>query len=485
MGVTTSKPLPDGVSLFSREFAEKHERQIREMEERKNPKKPEVKIVARAIYKPNARDYTRRRVFGSEQEYGIIPDSWGFRNRTAGYFLENGGRLYLDCSHPEYASPEASNPLEAIVFDKAGELIVQRDVLAQGLRLFKNNRDIEGNLYGSHESYSLRRSSMGALANFMVPFLTTRIIFCGAGIINKNGEYELSQRADKICSAVSQDTTCDRPIFNTRDETLGDANKLMRMHVISGDANLSETALFLKYGTAGLVLDLFEDGKIPRLAIHCPENAIKSISRDLEFKQRYEVEINGFWKNRTAIDVQRTYLELAEKSYRGRDAMTDFILDKWNATLDALAQNPMQLSREIDWVIKMNLMNGYMRKTGKTLQDSSLRDIDLQYHELGTGFFQMLQGKGLVERLITDEAIEHASLNPPSDTRAWIRGKAVAKGIKVEWNSIGICEFKEIVCQGCSKHCVKEKGSITEIDNPLDNYSELEKELAKNGEGAK
>ncbi len=484
MGAVTSQQLPEGASLFSRDLEEKYERHVREIEKAERAKSQTIKEpVPKPAFKLRARDYKRKRVIGCEQEYGIMPaNDWRFKNKSCGFFSEIGARIYSDCGHPEYASPESSNPLEAILYDKAGELIVAREVSALGLRLFKNNRDSDGNLYGSHESYSLKYSNMADLANFMIPFLTTRIIFAGSGCINRNGMYEISQRAGNISHLISSNTTTERSIFNTREEPLTDSSQLMRMHVISGDANLSEYALFLKYGATALMLDLFEDRKVPRLALYYPVNAIKGISLDLN--HRFNVEINGFAKNRCAIDIQRAYLDLAQKAYRGRDAVTDSVLDIWDSTLDTLKADPMQLDRRLDWVIKKNLIESYRKKTGKSMFDLAVRNIDLQYHELGEkGLFNMLQQKGLVERLVNDEEIMHASLNPPSDTRAFIRGRFVELMktpeykcfiTSVDWQRIHVTKYEK--CHDCGKNHVK-IGCNFAMNNPLDNYPQLEAEI--------
>src|ERR1700710_352217 len=41
----------------------------------------------------------------------------------ANVILTNGARLYVDHAHPEYSTPECTNPLDIVVWDKAGEQI--------------------------------------------------------------------------------------------------------------------------------------------------------------------------------------------------------------------------------------------------------------------------------------------------------------------------------------------------------------------------
>src|SRR3990170_1998753 len=128
-----------------------------------------------------------RRIYGLENEYGLISSMGGkislSEDRTLGYlfenlstrqrstnvFLKNGARLYQDTGgHPEYATPECTNALDLISYDKAGERILEelgeaaeRRLAAEGLAiriyLFKNNTDSAGNTYGCHENYLVDR----------------------------------------------------------------------------------------------------------------------------------------------------------------------------------------------------------------------------------------------------------------------------------------------------------------------------------------
>ncbi len=81
----------------------------------------------------------------------------------------------------------------------------------------------------------------------------------GAGHGRPRRHFQLTQRADFFEEEVGLETTLKRPIVNTRDEPHCDAQKYRRLHVIVGDANLSEISTFLKVGTTALVLAMIED----------------------------------------------------------------------------------------------------------------------------------------------------------------------------------------------------------------------------------
>jgi proteasome accessory factor A len=394
-------------------------------------------------------EYFRKRIMGTEQEYGLEGCSgkdWILKTKSP--FIENGAKIYVDCNHPEYASPETTNPLDAMIWNKAGEFIIPKKIKKLkkriNLRFFKNNIDSNENSYGTHENYCMPRILVNKdkLYQSMLGFLTTRIIFTGNGSINQNGKYEISQKARTIDKEISPCTTLSqKPIVNTRDESLA-GHDYYRFHVVSGDANLSESAIFLKMGTTSLLLDLHEEDRLKNISIENPVKSLHRLSRNPRLTTK--IKANGKWLS--AMEIQKLYYEQAEKEYRGRDSMTNEILDRWIRTLNQLEEEPMQLSREIDWIIKKNLIDSYIKKTNKKLYDDEIMNINLQYHELENGLFYMLEESGHIDRMVSDLDIAYAIENPPEDTRAWTRGKLISeKKVKdVRWEIITLKNKKEI-----------------------------------------
>jgi len=408
-------------------------------------KKSRKKPIAMAVPagKLKASDYKNKRITGTEQEYGIWSsgNSRSFNHEHSG-FLFNGGRIYEDCGHPEYASPESSNPMDAVRYSKAGETIVRDFVKdSKDYDFFKHvsdGRDHKGEngSFGAHESYSMKKINWGSFIEQTLAFFTTRMIYAGAGGIF-NGKYEISQKARSINQNYCSRTTSDKSIINTKNES--HSNKYERFHLTSGDANMSEIAEYLKLGTTALVLDLYEDGKLknpPRF--NRTLDSFHSISLDPKLKQKYQT-CDG---EMSAIEVQKYYQEAAKKIYMGRDKMTDDILNRWKFVLDSLRSKSSKkseiLDRWLDWRIKKRLIDSYMNKTGKLLNDVAVRNIDLMYHNIdkNKGLFYMLQSRGLVGRILTDKQIKPAINNAPTDTRAWIRGKAKKAGREVGWSEI-------------------------------------------------
>ncbi|HET7235573.1 MAG TPA: depupylase/deamidase Dop [Actinomycetota bacterium] len=361
----------------------------------------------------------------------------------ANVILPNGARYYVDHAHPEYSTPECASPRELVIHDKAGERILERSLLeversmpgGQRLAVYKNNSDGKGNSYGTHENYLVDRAvPFASLVTGIMPFFVSRQVFTGAGKLGAEAtwdersrdRYQVTQRADFFEAEVGLETTLKRPIVNTRDEPHADPERYRRLHVIVGDANLCEMATFLKLGTTALVLKLIEDDEVPDLALASPVPALHEVSRDLTCTAQLPMA-DG--RKLTAVQIQWEYLERARKYVEAVEttAANVEVLERWEGVLTALEDDPMQLHRELDWVAKYRLLEAYRERDGLDWADHKLRAIDLQYHDVrrDRGLYQRLAATGKVERLVTDDEIERAMMEPPEDTRAYFRGRCI------------------------------------------------------------
>ena len=399
---------------------------------------------------------------GIENEYGVTctfrgqrrlsPDevarylfrrvvSWG---RSSNVFLRNGARLYLDVgSHPEYATPECDSAVDLVTHDKAGERLLEgllvdaerrlrEEGIAGDIYLFKNNTDSAGNSYGCHENDLVgRQGEFSRLSEVLIPFLVSRQLLVGAGKVlqtPRGAVYCLSQRAEHIWEGVSSATTRSRPIINTRDEPHADAERFRRLHVIVGDSNMSETTTLLKIGTTDLVLRMIEAGVVMRdLALENPIRAIREISHDLTGQRKVKLA-NG--KEASALELQREYYGKAVDfiDRRGGDATVKRVLDLWGRTLRAVETGDLGLvEREIDWVIKHQLIERYRAKHDLALSSPRVAQLDLTYHDVNRrrGLYYLLERNGAVARATRDLAIFEAKSVPPQTTRAKLRGEFI------------------------------------------------------------
>src|SRR3954466_3661318 len=299
--------------------------------------------------------------------------------------LTNGARYYVDHAHPEFSTPECADALEAVLYDKAGERILQRSMEAaarslpngQGIVVYKNNSDGKGNSYGTHENYLMDRSvPFGRVVQHVMPHFVTRQIYCGHGKVGTEASstggidvtFQRWSRADFFEEEVGLETTLKRPIVNTRDEPHSDAQKYRRLHVIVGDANLSEIATFLKVGTTALVLAMIEDDELPRdLSLIAPVQSLRKVSWDTSLTNLLELADGG---RMTALDMQWQYFDYAKKyaEARGLDAVGEDVgqdvLRRWEHVLTALETDFLSLADQLDWVAKYRMFSGYIDRHG-------------------------------------------------------------------------------------------------------------------------
>ena len=363
----------------------------------------------------------------------------------ANVILTNGARLYVDHAHPEYSAPECTNPMDAVLWDKAGERVMAEAATraaalpgGPAIQLYKNNTDNKGASYGCHENYLMSRSTPFAdIVRHLTPFFVSRQVVCGAGRVGQGADgrdegFQLSQRADFFEVEVGLETTLKRPIINTRDEPHADPDKYRRLHVIIGDANMSEISTFLKLGTTSLVLAMIEDRFLAAdLAIESPVAELRAISHDPSLRHLVTLR-DG--RKMTAVQLQLEYLELARKFSEDKygadvDDVTGDVLHRWESVLGGLAEDPMLLAHELDWVAKLEILEGYRSRDGLSWGHPRLQLVDLQYADVrpDRGLYNRLAERGRIQRLTTERAVLRAMDEPPEDTRAYFRGRCLRK----------------------------------------------------------
>jgi proteasome accessory factor A len=371
--------------------------------------------------------------------------------------LLNGARLYVDHAHPEFSTAECRSLREAVAFDRAGERILEEAArrLARQHRgspdilIYKNNSDYKGNSYGCHENYLVESRVYDQIfpaypaypkliSQLLVPFLVTRQVLCGSGKVgSENGtapcDYQLSQRADFFETLIGANTTSRRPIVNSRDEPHADRKRYRRLHVILGDANMSETSSFLKLGTTQLILRMLEDNwALPNLAIEDPVRALVSISHDPSCKAPIAMA-DG--RRLTAVEVQRLFWEPASEYVTAglepaANAEAREVVQLWDSILSALSKEPMELADRLDWVAKLALIDRYRSRRNLGWDSPRLKVLDIQYHDVrrGRGLYYLLLREGRMRRMLADDTmVERFITQPPESTRAYFRSKCMEK----------------------------------------------------------
>ena len=374
--------------------------------------------------------------------------------------LTNGARYYVDHAHPELASPECTDALQCTIYDRAAEEILIRSMdkanqlLPDGeeLVIHKNNSDGKGNSYGCHENYLVDRSvPFGRIVLQIMPFFITRQVYCGAGKVGSEAAgltheevpFQITQRADFFEEEVGLETTLKRPIVNTRDEPHADSKRYRRLHVIVGDANMSELQTYLKLGTTAIVLAMIDDDMAPsNCAFEVPVRTLREVSYDIDLAATHRLA-NG--TTVTALEIQWVYYEAAERwadrhgfdVVGGEEVGTD-LMERWASVLTALEEQPDSLADSIDWIAKRRLYEGFRSRHDLEWSDPRMAALDLQYHDLRPA-------KGLARRIgltrISDDSqVETAITQPPMTTRAFFRGRCLEKYpdqiVAANWDSM-------------------------------------------------
>ena len=297
---------------------------------------------------------------------------------SSGMFLANGARLYLDCGlHEEFATPEVSNPWDAVRYIEAGHrtmLALTQSIALAGqpeteIACYRTNVDYSGSgsTWGCHESH-LHKSPPNDLPAQLIPHLITRIIYTGAGGFDPLSpalEFTLSPRVAHIRQVISRESTCDRGIFHTKNEPLSQGYN--RVHILCGESLCSHLAMFLKMGATSLVVAMADAGLRPGDPVHlaAPLEALRTVAADVHCRQR--LRLKGAGKGgKTAIEIQRHYLSMAEE-HAGDSFMPSWapvVCARWRRVLDLLERGPQAVDKMLDWGIKLSLYSDRATRHG-------------------------------------------------------------------------------------------------------------------------
>jgi hypothetical protein len=289
-----------------------------------------------------------------------------------------------------------------------------------------------------------------------VPHFVSRTIFTGSGKVgvetpaldSATVKYQISQRAEFFEEIVGLETTLKRPIVNTRDEPHADPKRFRRLHVIVGDANLSEIATLLKVGTTAIVLAMVEDDALPArdLSLADPVRALHMVSADLSLARPLALADGT---SATALELQWELFGAARKYAEehglsalgdegGHGSVGEMVMGHWETVLEGLEADPTTLADTLDWVAKQQLLVAYQDRHSCGWDDPRLAALALQYHDLrpGRSIYQRLGLRRVVDPVEAATAVTE----PPPGTRAWFRGKCLARWpeavVTANWDSL-------------------------------------------------
>ena len=407
--------------------------------------------------------------------YGLHSQDWGRK-----YLDTNGGCIYIDLNHLELATPEVLSARDyqavwtaMLRIARAAQVAANEELAPDGrIVVLANNSDRQNNSYGGHQSFLMSRSAWDdMMRQRMVPSLfclmahqVSSIVYTGQGKCgSENGRpnvaFQISQRADFIETLLSENTTVNRPLVNTRDEPLcgqktwyggtplpGD--RYARLHVIFYDTNLAPVATYLKVGVMQLILTMIEAGCIDHnLVLENPLDALHLWSRDPDLNVRMAL-LSG--QKLTAVELQLKFLEQAkvfetQGRFAGVVADAQEILTLWEDTLLKLHSRAfVSLRSRIDWIMKRALCEQALDEHPDwSWRSPELTHLDQIYASIdpSDGLFLSLDAAGLFEPVATEAEIAHFVSEPPVSTRAWTRAMLLrAAGpdrvAHVDWDKI-------------------------------------------------
>lgn len=289
----------------------------------------------------------------------------------------------------------------------------------------------------------------------LLPFLASRVVFSGSGMIDDQGRFLLADKAPAMnCHIGFGGLLGDRPIFSFghfyktifSDSWMAPAEYLrlfsprQRLQIAIGDSNLCDVSQYLRVGATLLVLDMIESGDAGDLPLlRRPLAACRAFVGDPTL-QATAALTNG--RQMTALQLQRAYCEACRQflaKHPGATAEAFRVLSLWDETLTALETDPQSLVGSIDWITKKRLIDENTDATSPKSQ----KKIDIKYHELSSGgYFQKLLAAGLIRELTTAEEVERAMRCPPSGTPASVRGQFIREfaggdsPVTANWHSV-------------------------------------------------
>ncbi|MBA3758770.1 proteasome accessory factor PafA2 family protein [Candidatus Saccharibacteria bacterium] len=417
------------------------------------------------------------RIFGTETEFGLIIDgdnnfsSQELREALPLHtvmvreFLSNGARFYIDYnSQLEYATPECLGPADTVHAEIAGEKIVYETLSnlqtagrISNFHLYKRVIDDGGETWGYHENYLIERDAFNSprLLTLLLGHLATRNIFVGAGqwLPNNDNVSRVvpGQKTQSIKTDTSVSTTQDKPLLNLRDEPHASNKLWARLHITSGDANISPWATWLKLGSTSLVSRLVETGfaRTEGIEFSDPAQVSNRVAKDDTLNNSYGLT-NG--RHAKAVNVQEYLLEQCEIMAEQIDVPKQerLVLKAWRKAHDDITIDPELLAGRADWITRRMLLSNFVLRHGiDTPDDQSLAQVDqtwdMVHPTAGIGvqrFRNLMPFPGY-----SSEKVERLQLSPPEGTRAQQRGNLIKNmpriyrtDAEVNWELVGTAE---------------------------------------------
>jgi len=364
-----------------------------------------------------------------------------FSDGTPSQFLINGGRAYGDISSRpgiydilEITTPECRNALQIVAYEKATEVYARIAAQEYSRRsgevvhvyktsVTRSSPDTDQyTTRGLHESYLVEREKVFEKLDLLVPYLVIRPLFCGAGGYYR-GCFTISPRQFFIREVYAKEIYGWWPLICLRDEPHAPRH-MYRVHVTNGEPTRSEVAIFLRQSITSYVLHAIQRGfikEVPRL--WNPAAAAMSVSENLQGDWKFLLA-DGSYAN--ALDYFNAYyLEAVEKLF-GESVVDDYdrrALSELKLVLSKLEQGLFEdLATRLEWAMKLKVIEKEFSQFFEEKPTPELKEAAVnQWTAVTDPTYDELAEELKVVRIVSDEEILQAVLNPPPETRAYLR----------------------------------------------------------------
>ena len=298
----------------------------------------------------------------------------------SGFMLANGSKIYKDFGeYVESTTPEVRTPLEALIYQRANELILQtavakitarQHVNPADIKLIRSVTDYNGHYRGMHINISTKNENAGALIECLTPFLVTRFYACAGGF--GPAGFMMSQKNNAIKVMASNDTRENRGIVDLKNEPLA-GSPYKRIHITHGDACMSELSTYLSVACTSLVVKMLDSGACvgPIYSLLDPVNALRQC--DTDFKWTKDLQLTS-GLTASPMEIQRHYLKAAENfSQKQGEPWMEETIRLWKWVLDTLqTKGPAGLSFKLDPYIKIKLYSKHLQANGLAFKEFSI-----------------------------------------------------------------------------------------------------------------
>ncbi|MBM3232749.1 hypothetical protein FJZ18_01115 [Candidatus Pacearchaeota archaeon] len=420
------------------------------------------------------------RVEGFEHEYAIEFDEIADKDERDNYIVQklrgaegvnapnvygmparhrfNGGRVHIDMKHLEGCTPEVTNTLDLLKYDRELDLFVL-DLFGPAYkpRIYKMSRDARDTFGGLHRNIMTRLKPDVRDRESLLLWAVVEKVLNGTGYQNPDGQYELLQRRTYIGDALSDNSTGgkgSRPLLNLREERHCKVDGWYRFHDIAGDGNMNQVALALSQVLWKCVLQLAEEDKLPRIPYYSGKHSNEAV-RDMDSIccRHSDWTLKGTpLEFRSLTSVYREFYKVIRGELYGQNTFTDKIIDVFGDTipaLDNINNDPYALAGRLDWVGKKFMIEYFMGATGRGPESNEVQSLNVDYHRIDEGglFHLTRLNDGWIENEVSDKEARTARNTPPL-TRAHARGEiaqafseiAMKNGLSilVDWESIAL-----------------------------------------------